>query len=80
MSNEKNPSYEQLTIVELQTELRRLKDNLQDLEETHAFMFCRTTAHIGAEQARSMQDEHDEECRESRMRIARIDEILKMRG
>jgi len=42
--------------------LKRLKDNLCDLEEIHSCTFGkRTTVHIGAEQAQSMQEEYEEE-------------------
>ena len=77
MSNEQNGSCERLSIEELQEELRRLKENLQDLEETHAFTFGKTTVHIGAEQAQSMQEEYEEECREYHAQIRKLEGLLR---
>ena len=80
MNDEQKAPYEQLSVVELHAELRRLKENLADLEETHAFTFGRTTVHIGAEQAQSMQEEHENECGECRALIMMIEELLKGKG
>jgi hypothetical protein len=54
---------ETMSVEELQAELARLKDNLCDLEDTHSFTFGKTSVHIGAEQAQSMLEEYEEECR-----------------
>jgi hypothetical protein len=80
MSNEQRSSCDELSAEELQAELRRLKENLQDLEEMHAFTFGKTTVHIGAEQAQSMQDAYEEECREYRERIKKIEGLLKAKA
>jgi len=71
--------YEAMSVEELRAELGRLKDNLCDLEETHAFTFGKTTVHIGAEQAQAMQEEYDEECRSYNEQIAAIDVLLRAR-
>lgn len=69
-----------MTIEELKAELRRLKDNLCDLEEMHSFTFVKTSVHIGAEKAQNMQAEFEEECRMHNERIAEIERALKERG
>jgi ribosomal protein L29 len=69
-----------MSLEELRTELKRLKDNLCDLEDTHAFTFGRTSVHIGAEQAQSMQLDYEEECRLYREQIARIEDMLRKKG
>ncbi len=69
-----------MTDDELRIELARLKDNLCDLEDMHAFTFGKTTVHIGAEQAQNMQAEFEEECRIFKERIALIESVLKARG
>jgi hypothetical protein len=77
MSNEQKESCERLCIEELRAELKRLKENLLDLEETHSFTFGKTTVHIGAEQAQSMQEEYEEECREYHAQIRNIEGLLR---
>lgn len=69
-----------LTIDELKAELARLKDNLCDLEDMHAFTFVKTSVHIGAEKAQNMQTEFEEECSMHTRRIEEIEEALKKRG
>ena len=71
---------ETLSVEELRMELRRLKDNLCDLEEMHLFTFGKTTVHIGAEQAQSMQEEYEEERRSFNEQIAAVEVILRARG
>ena len=71
---------EELSIDQLKDELRRLKDNLADLEEMHAFTFGKTTVHIGAEQAQNMQLEYEEECKAHNERISALERLLKERG
>ncbi len=66
-----------LTVEELKAELKKLKDNLCDLEDMHAFTFGRTSVHIGAEKAQNMQAEFEEECRMLSERIAEIKKALK---
>jgi hypothetical protein len=80
MDNKNERSYEALSVDELLAELKRLKDNLCDLEETHAFTFGKTTVHIGAERAQAMQEEYEKECRLFSGQIAVIEGILKARG
>jgi hypothetical protein len=70
---------EDMTVAELQEELKRLKDNLCDLEDTHAFTFGKTTVHIGAEMAQSMQEEYEQECRTYQEQIAAIEALLAAR-
>jgi ribosomal protein L29 len=69
-----------MSLEELRTELKRLKDNLCDLEDTHAFTFGKTSVHIGAEQAQNMQLDYEEECRLYREQIARIEDMLRKKG
>ena len=71
---------ETLSVEELQAEFKRLKDNLCDLEEIHSFTFGRTTVHIGAEQAQSMQEEYEEERSSYNEQMAVIEGLLRARG
>ncbi len=75
-----NTKIEELTIDELRNELKRLKENLTDIEEMHAFTFGKTTAHIGAEQAQNMQLEFEEECRVYSEQIAEVERLLRERN
>lgn len=69
-----------MAIVELNAELVRLKDNLCDLEDMHAFTFGKTSVHIGAEQAQFMTEEYEQECKSLRERIAAIEQLLREQG
>jgi hypothetical protein len=80
MNNDREIAYETMSVEELQAELKRLKDNLCDLEETHDFTFGKTTVHIGAERAQAMQEEYEEECALYGGQIAKIEGILKVKG
>lgn len=71
--------YENMTIEQLEAELKRLKENLCDLEDMHAFTFVKTSVHIGAEKAQNMQAEFEEECRQYNEKIAEIEKELKAR-
>lgn len=79
MNSEIKRTYESLSVEELRQELKRLKDNLCDLEDTHSFTFGKTTVHIGAEQAQSMQEEYEEECRSYNEQIAAIEALVRSR-
>ncbi len=70
---------EEISSDQLKDELKRLKDNLADLEEMHAFTFGKTTVHIGAEQAQNMQQEYEEECKAYNERINALERLLKER-
>ena len=80
MNSKTKRSYETMSAEELKAELGRLKENLCDLEETHAFTFGKATVHIGAEQAQSMQEEYEEECRLYNEQIAAIEVLLRTWG
>jgi hypothetical protein len=69
--------YDALSVEELRAELTRLRENLCDLEDTHAFTFGKTTVHIGADQAQAMQEEYEEECGQCKAQIAKLEGILK---
>jgi hypothetical protein len=69
-----------MSIEELKAELKRLKDNLCDLEDMHSFILRKTSVHIGAEKAQNMQTEFEEECRRYNERIAEIEKEQKARG
>jgi hypothetical protein len=71
---------EDMTVGELAAELKRLKDNLCDLEDMHSFTFGRTSVHIGATKAQNMQEEYEEECRLHNGQIAAIEALLKKKG
>lgn len=71
--------YETMSVEELRAELARLKENLCDLEDTHSFTFGKTTVHIGAERAQSMQKEYEEECGSYHEQIEAIEVLLRAR-
>jgi hypothetical protein len=69
-----------MTVDELRAELKRLKDNLCDLEDMHAFTFGKTSVHIGAEKAQNLTAEYEEECRLFNEQIAEVERALKGKG
>lgn len=71
---------EDMTIDELKAELKRLKDNLCDLEDLHAFTFGKTSVHIGAEKAQNLAAEYEDECRLFNVQIAAVEKALKAKG
>jgi len=71
---------EDMTIDELRAELKRLKDNLCDLEDIHTFTFGKTSVHIGAEKAQNLTTEYEEECGLFNEQIAAVEKILKAKG
>ncbi len=74
-----NEKFDTMTREELQAELERIKSNLCDLEDMHAFTFGKTSVHIGAEKAQNLQAEYEEECRVYNQQIADIEKALKLR-
>ena len=64
--------YGALTRAELESELTRLRNNLEDLEDMVRFDFTFTSAHIGGAQVRRDEDN----MRRLRETIARIEELL----
>ena len=71
---------EEMTIEELKSELKRLKDNLCDIEDLHSFTFGKTSVHIGAEKAQNMAAEYEEDCKLHNEQIAAIEKALKAKG
>jgi len=72
--------YEVMTIDQLRAELKRLKDNLCDIEDMHNFTFGKTTVHIGAEQAQNMALEYEQECKAYNDQIMLVEKALKAKG
>jgi hypothetical protein len=72
--------YESMTTEQLIAELKRLKDNLCDIEDMHNFTFGKTTVHIGAEQAQNMALEYEQECKAYSDEIAKVEKALKAKG
>jgi hypothetical protein len=72
--------YEDMSVDELKAELKRLKDNLCDIEDLHAFTFGKTSVHIGAEKAQNMATEYEEDCKLFNEQIAAIEKALKAKG
>ncbi len=72
--------YEDMTVEELKAELKRLRDNLCDIEDMHNFTFGKTTVHIGAEKAQNMALEYEQECKEHNDQIAAVEKVLKAKG
>jgi hypothetical protein len=68
---------EDMSIEELQAELKRLKDNLCDAEDMHNFTFGKTSVHIGAEKAQNLAAEYEEECKLFNDQIEAIEKLLK---
>ena len=68
---------DEMSIDELKAELIRLKDNLCDMEDMHAFTFGKTSVHIGAEKAQNMTAEYEEECKMYNEQIAAVENALK---
>ena len=79
MNSKSERTYEAMSMEELRAELARLRDNLCDLEDTHSFTFGKTTVHIGAEQAQSMQEEYEDECSSYNEQIAAVEYLLRAR-
>ena len=71
---------EDMSVDALIAELNRLRDNLCDLKDMHAFTFGKTSVHIGAEKAQSMTAEYEEECRMYNEQIAAVENALKEKG
>ena len=71
---------EEMSIEELKAELKRLKDNLCDIEDLHSFTFGKTSVHIGAEKAQNMATEYEEDCKRYNEQIAAIEKALKAKG
>ncbi len=71
---------ENMTVDELRAELKRLKDNLCDIEDLHSFTFGKTSVHIGAEKAQNMATEYEEDCKRYNEEIAAIEMALKAKG
>jgi hypothetical protein len=72
--------YEDMSIEELKAELKRLKDNLCDIEDLHSFTFGKTSVHIGAEKAQNMAAEYEDDCKLHNEQIAAIDKALRAKG
>lgn len=73
-------TYDSMTIDQLKTELKRLKDNLCDIEDMHHFTFTKTSLHIGADKAQNMALEHEQECRAYGDEIAKVEKALRVKG
>lgn len=71
---------DKMTPEELRAELARLKEELCDIEDMHAFTFQKTNVHMGAEKVDSMQAEFEEECREVKAKIEQIEKALAAKG
>lgn len=64
--------YESMSRAELEDELRRLRENLEDLEETLGYYYTSTQAHIPG----SFVKQDEEEVNELKRGIARLEELL----
>jgi len=68
--------YGALSRADLEKELRRLRNNLEDLEDMVRFDFTFTSAHIGGAQVRRDEDN----VRRLKETIARIEDLLSADG
>jgi oligoendopeptidase F len=75
-----NKKIQDMTVDELKAELKRLKDNLCDLEDIHSFTFGKTSVHIGAEKAQNLQEEYEQECKEYGEQIKEVERLLNAKG
>jgi uncharacterized protein YktB (UPF0637 family) len=64
--------YNSMSKDELESALKRLQDNLEDLEETITFNFSHTSDHIGGKQVRK----DEESLRKLKEEVEKIREIL----
>jgi hypothetical protein len=64
--------YNAMNMAELNLELKRLKDNFEDLEETVRFNFTYSSAHIGGEQVKK----DEESLRRLKEEISIIEQLL----
>ncbi len=67
---------EEMTDEELRKELEFVKECLLDEEEMHTFTMNKASVHIGASEAKRMQDEYEGKCAEYRERINKIEKLL----
>lgn len=75
-----NKKIEDMTVDELKTELKRLKDSLCDIEDLHAFTFGKTSVHIGAEKAQNMAAEYEDDCKLHNEQIVAVEKALQAKG
>jgi archaellum component FlaC len=68
--------YREASREELDARLRRLREDLKDLEDTFSFNLANTAAHLNA----GMVNEHEQELEEYREKIAHIEEILRKKA
>ncbi|MFO0752088.1 MAG: hypothetical protein U0411_02015 [Thermodesulfovibrionales bacterium] len=66
-----------MTTDELRKELDYIKECLLDLEETYAFCLIKTSAHMGSGMAEALREDHEEQVRVYREKIARLEELLR---
>jgi oligoendopeptidase F len=78
--NDMAKNIESMSIEELKAELKRLKDNLCDLEDMHAFTFVKTSVHIGAEKAQNLTTEYEDECKLHNEQIEAVEKALRAKG
>jgi cell shape-determining protein MreC len=65
-------SYGLMSKTELELELKRLKENLEDLEELFNFNFTNTSAHISGK----VVAKDEEELEKLKREIAKIEKLL----
>ncbi len=73
----KQDSLEDMTVEELRREMEFMKECLRDEEELYDFTFNKSSVHIGGTRSRSIQERHEERCREYNERIRKIEEMLE---
>ncbi len=73
-------NYNDMSFDELKAELKRLKDNLCDLQDMHSFTFVKTSVHIGAEKAQNLTTEYEEECKLLNEQITAVEKAMRDRG
>ncbi len=65
---------------ELKKELARLKDCLQDLDDTHNFNISKTFCHIGGGAFSALEEDYEEEKKEYLEKIARVEDEIRKAG
>ncbi len=65
--------YTAMSREELESELKRLKDEFEDMEATFEFNLMNTSAHLRT----GIIEEHEQEIKELKDEIAKVEQLLK---
>ncbi|MBI4825523.1 MAG: hypothetical protein HY807_03775 [Nitrospirae bacterium] len=71
---------EDMTVEELKQELEHAKECLIDEEETYNFSMHKASVHIGSLQVEAMKEDFEDNCKNYKAKISKIEELLKKKG